>query len=177
MKRSKSTKTIEFTVGSPFISILRFALPVIGGNLFQLFYTLADSVIVGQTLGAESLAAVGATSIIVYFVLCFIQGITNGFGICLGQKCGAKDEKGMKKCIAATAVLCIGFTIIITALFCGFSHPILRVMKTPQDIYKEAYIYMFIILLGSGATFFYNAISNILRALGDSEIPKFLCFA
>ena len=118
MKRSKSTKTIEFTVGSPFISILRFALPVIGGNLFQLFYTLADSVIVGQTLGAESLAAVGATSIIVYFVLCFIQGITNGFGICLGQKCGAKDEKGMKKCIAATAVLCIGFTIIITALFC-----------------------------------------------------------
>ena len=91
MKRSKSTKTIEFTVGSPFISILRFALPVIGGNLFQLFYTLADSVIVGQTLGAESLAAVGATSIIVYFVLCFIQGITNGFGICLGQKCGAKS--------------------------------------------------------------------------------------
>lgn len=173
MKRSKSTKTIEFTVGSPFISILRFALPVIRGNLFQLFYTLADSVIVGQTLGAESLAAVGATSIIVYFVLCFIQGITNGFGICLGQKCGAKDEKGMKKCIAATAVLCIGFTIIITALFCGFSHPILRVMKTPQDIYKEAYIYMFIILLGSGATFFYNAISNILRALGDSEIPLF----
>lgn len=69
MKRSKSTKTIEFTVGSPFISILRFAIPVIGGNLFQLFYTLADSVIVGQTLGAESLAAVGATSIIVYFVL------------------------------------------------------------------------------------------------------------
>ena len=90
-------KEMDLTTGRPFGSLLKFAIPVILGNLFQLFYTLADSVIVGQTLGAESLAAVGATSIIVYFVLCFIQGITNGFGICLGQKCGAKDEKGMKK--------------------------------------------------------------------------------
>ena len=81
--------------------LLRFSLPVIGGNLFQLFYTLADSVIVGKTLGSDALAAVGATSIIIYLVLCFIQGITGGFGICLGQRCGAGDEAGMRRSIAA----------------------------------------------------------------------------
>lgn len=82
----------DLTKGKPFTAILTFSLPVIGGNLFQLFYTLADSVIVGRTLGADALAAVGSTSIIIYLVLCFIQGITSGFGICLGHKYGAKDE-------------------------------------------------------------------------------------
>ena len=85
----------DLTKGKPFGVLFKFALPVIGGNLFQLFYTLADSVIVGKILGADALAAVGATSMIIYLVLCFIQGITGGFGICLGQKCGAGDEKAM----------------------------------------------------------------------------------
>ena len=96
MSRPKSNE-MDLTVGNPFWSLLKFAVPVILGNLFQLFYTLADSVIVGKTLGADSLAAVGATSIIIYFVFCFINGFTGGFGICLGQRCGAKDEKGMRK--------------------------------------------------------------------------------
>lgn len=98
MSRPKS-KEMDLTVGNPFWSLLKFAIPVILGNLFQLFYTLADSVIVGKTLGADSLAAVGATSIIIYFVFCFINGFTGGFGICLGQRCGAKDEKGMRKSV------------------------------------------------------------------------------
>lgn len=91
------SKEMDLTTGNPFWSLLKFAIPVILGNLFQLFYTLADSVIVGKTLGADSLAAVGSTSIIIYFVFCFINGFTGGFGICLGQKCGAKDEKGMQQ--------------------------------------------------------------------------------
>ena len=85
MSRPKS-KEMDLTVGNPFWSLLKFAIPVILGNLFQLFYTLADSVIVGKTLGADSLAAVGATSIIIYFVFCFINGFTGGFGICLGHQ-------------------------------------------------------------------------------------------
>ena len=101
MSRPKS-KEMDLTVGNPFWSLLKFAIPVILGNLFQLFYTLADSVIVGKTLGADSLAAVGATSIIIYFVFCFINGFTGGFGICLGQRCGAKDEKGMRKSVAVS---------------------------------------------------------------------------
>ena len=97
-------KEMDLTTGRPFGSLPRFAIPVILGNLFQLFYTLADSVIVGKTLGAESLAAVGSTSIIIYFVLCFINGFTGGFGICLGQRCGARDERGMRKSIAVSII-------------------------------------------------------------------------
>ena len=134
--------------------------------------------IVGKTLGAQALAAVGSTSIIVYFVLCFIQGFTNGFGICLGQRCGAKDEKGMKKSIAVSLVLSLIFTVVVTVLCCGLSHPVLRIMQTPEDIYNDAYAYMFVVLLGTGATVFYNMISNILRALGDSRTPLyFLVFS
>ena len=152
---------------------MQFTLPVIGGNLFQLFYTLADSMIVGKTLGASSLAAVGATSIIVYFVLCFIQGMTNGFGIYLGQKAGEGKLEEIKKGAAASLWLSLVFTAVITVMFCGLAHPILKFMNTPEDIYNEAYEYMFIVLLGSGATFFYNMISNILRALGDSRTPLY----
>lgn len=107
------SKEMDLTTGNPFRSLLKFAIPVILGNLFQLFYTLADSVIVGKTLGADSLAAVGSTSIIIYFVFCFINGFTGGFGICLGQKCGAKDEKGMRKSVAVSTLLSIAFTVVL----------------------------------------------------------------
>ena len=84
----------DLTQGRPFRVLLQFSLPVIAGNLFQLFYTLADTVIVGRTLGAQALAAVGSTTIVIYFVLCFVQGFTGGFGICLAQRFGARDENG-----------------------------------------------------------------------------------
>ena len=167
------SKEMDLTEGSPFWSLLKFSIPVILGNLFQLFYTLADSVVVGKTLGAEALAAVGSTSIIIYFVFCFINGFTGGFGICLGQRCGAKDETGMRKSIAVSTLLCIAFTAVLT-LICGLlSHPILYWMQIPQDIYTPAYDYMIVVLLGTGATVFYNMVSNILRALGDSQTPLY----
>ena len=170
--------TQDLTKGKPFQVLLRFSLPVIGGNLFQLFYTLADSVIVGKTLGADALAAVGATSIIIYLVLCFIQGVTGGFGICLGQRCGAKDEAGMRRSIAAALLWGILFTVLLTGICCVLAHPILHWMQTPDQIYDMAYEYMFAILAGTGATVFYNMISNILRALGDSRTPLyFLVFS
>ena len=172
------SKEMDLTTGNPFRSLLKFAIPVILGNLFQLFYTLADSVIVGKTLGADSLAAVGSTSIIIYFVFCFINGFTGGFGICLGQKCGAKDEKGMRKSVAVSALLSIAFTVVLTLICCLLSHQILRWMQIPADISDEAYDYMFVVLLGTGATVFYNMISNMLRALGDSKTPLyFLVFS
>ena len=172
------SKEMDLTTGNPFRSLLKFAIPVILGNLFQLFYTLADSVIVGKTLGADSLAAVGSTSIIIYFVFCFINGFTGGFGICLGQKCGAKDEKGMRKSVAVSTLLSIAFTVVLTLTCCLLSHQILRWMQIPADISGEAYDYMFVVLLGTGATVFYNMISNMLRALGDSKTPLyFLVFS
>ena len=169
---------MDLTVGNPFQCLLKFAIPVILGNLFQLFYTLADSVIVGKTLGATALAAVGATSIIIYFVFCFINGFTGGFGICLGQACGAKDERAMRKSVAASAALSILFTLVLTVICCGLSHQILIWMQIPEDISGQAYDYMLIVLLGTGATVFYNMVSNMLRALGDSRTPLyFLVFS
>ena len=171
-------KEMDLTVGNPFRSLLKFAIPVILGNLFQLFYTLADSVIVGKTLGAQSLAAVGSTSIIIYFVFCFINGFTGGFGICLGQRCGAKDEQGMKKSVAASTVLSVVFTVILTVICGVFAREILVLMQIPADIEEEAYAYMIVVLLGTGATVFYNMVSNMLRALGDSKTPLyFLVFS
>lgn len=170
--------TKDLTRGKPFTSLLSFSLPVIGGNLFQLFYTLADSIIVGRTLGANALAAVGNTTTIVLLVLYFIQGFASGFGICLGHRCGAKDDRGMRRSIAVSTVLCIFFAIVITLACCLLAHPMLRWMSTPDSIFDMAYDYMFVVLLGSGATIFYNMISNILRALGDSRTPLiFLIFS
>lgn len=169
----KNSRKMDLTVGDPFRSLVKFAIPVITGNLFQLFYTLADSVVVGKALGEEALAAVGSTGIIIYFVFCFVNGFTGGFGICLGQKCGARDEAGMRKSIAVSAVLSLVFSVILSML-CGLlSHPILHWMRIPMDIYGQAYDYMIVVLLGTGATVFYNMISNILRALGDSKTPLF----
>ncbi len=163
----------DLTQGRPFRVLLQFSLPVIAGNLFQLFYTLADTVIVGRTLGAQALAAVGSTTIVIYFVLCFVQGFTGGFGICLAQRFGARNENGQRSSAAVSWLLSAGFAVIITVLFCALAHPILRWMRTPEDIYAEAYSYMFIVLLGTGATVFYNMISNMLRSLGDSRTPLF----
>ena len=125
------TKEMDLTCGNPFWSLLKFAIPVILGNLFQLFYTLADSVIVGKTLGADALAAVGSTSIIIYFVFCFINGFTGGFGICLGQYCGAKDENGMRKSIAVSTLLSIAFTVVLTLICCLSARMFLILMKVP----------------------------------------------
>ena len=172
------TKEMDLTTGDSFRSLLKFSIPIILGNLFQLFYTLADSVIVGKTLGTEALAAVGATTIIIYFVFCFINGFTSGFGICLGQRFGARNESGMRKSIAASTVLSIGFTVVLTVVCCLLARPILRWMQIPGDIFAQAYDYMIVVLLGTGATIFYNMISNILRALGDSKTPLyFLVFS
>ena len=171
-------KEMDLTTGRPFGALFKFAIPVILGNLFQLFYTLADSVIVGKTLGADSLAAVGSTSIIIYFVLCFINGFTGGFGICLGQS--ARCKRRAAKCERVSRhqrfECCVG--IKRDCFVPCFPHQIIRWMKIPADIAVEAYAYMFVVLLGTGATVFYNMISNILRALGDSKTPLyFLVFS
>ena len=167
------SKEMDLTVGNPFRSLLKFAIPVILGNLFQLFYTLADSIIVGKTLDVGALAAVGATGNIIYFVFCFVNGFTGGSGICLGQCCGAKDEAGMRRSVAVAVILNAACTVLLTVPCCVFARDVLRWMKIPGDIAGEAYDYMFVVLLGTGATVFYNLVSNLLRALGDSKTPLY----
>lgn len=168
----------DLTAGKPWKVIAQFSVPVIWGNLFQLFYTLADTIIVGKALGASALASVGATATIVYFELCFIQGFTGGFGILLGQAFGERSKRRMEESVSASWILSIFFTVLLTVLLCLLVHPILAMLNTPADIYDRAYDYLFIVFLGSGATIFYNMISNMLRALGDSKTPLyFLIFS
>lgn len=170
--------TKDLTVGKPFKTIFLFSLPVIGGNLFQLFYTIADTVIVGRTMGSDALAAVGSTGTFIYFILCFIQGVTSGFGVCLGQLFGEKDKHGMKKSIAASTILTAVFALILTAVITPLCDDVLHIMNTPSNIFDMANEYLTVIILGTAATAFYNLISNLLRALGDSKTPLyFLIFS
>ena len=136
----------DLTQGRIFHTILLFSLPVIGGNLFQLFYTLADTVIVGRTLGPDALAAAGSTGIVIYFVLCFVQGLTSGFGICLGHQFGRRNEEGMRQSIAFSALFCGAVSLVLTAALCLLSRRILVWMNTPEEIRAMAYDYMFVIL-------------------------------
>ena len=161
----------DLTKGRPFSVILKFSLPIIGGNLFQLFYTLADTIIVGQTIGESALAAVCATTVFVYFILCFIQGLTNGFSIILAQSIGSRDYDASRRNIAASIYVSLACAVIITAVTCALTPAIIRLMDVPEDIRKDASIYLFVVLAGTGATILYNLISNILRALGDSRLP------
>ena len=111
-------------------------------------------------------------------MLCFIQGLTGGCGILLGQAFGAGNEKQVRESVSASVWISALFTIVLTVLCCSMVHPILRMLNTPVDIYDRTYTYLFIIFLGNGATVFYNMISNILRALGDSRTPlHFLIFS
>lgn len=166
------------TKGKPAKVIFYFSLPVIAGNLFQLFYTMADTIIVGRTIGAEALAAVGSTTVVIYLILCFIQGLTGGFGIITAQNFGANDKLGVRQSIGISLILTAFFSLVITGISCYYINPILVKMNTPSEIFQMSYDYMFIIFLGTGATFFYNLVSNILRALGDSKTPLyFLIFS
>lgn len=161
------------TKGKPAKIIFYFSLPVIAGNLFQLFYTMADTIIVGRTMGADALAAVGSTTVVIYLILCFIQGVTGGYGIVTAQNFGAKNEKGVKESIGASIIQTTVFSLIITVISCLLTDIILKKMNTPQEIYQLSYDYMFVVFAGTGATFFYNLFSNILRALGDSKTPLY----
>lgn len=161
----------DLTKGRPFSVILKFSLPIIGGNLFQLFYTLADTIIVGQTIWESALAAVCATTVFVYFILCFIQGLTNGFSIILAQSIGSRDYDASRRNIAASIYISVACTVVITAVTCALTPAIIRLMDVPEDIRGDASTYLFVVLAGTGATILYNLISNILRALGDSRLP------
>ena len=151
--------------------ILGFAVPLFFGMLFQQFYSLMDTVIVGQFLGARALAAVGTTGSINFMIIGFCMGVCNGFAIPMAQRFGAKDEK-MLRCFVANSVwLAIIFASVMTVVVSLLCRNILMWMNTPSDIIDEAYQYIFIIFIGIPATYLYNLLSGIIRSLGDSKSP------
>ena len=128
------SKVKDMTSGSPMKLIIGFALPLLMGMLFQQVYSLMDTIIVGQALGVNALAGVGATGSITFLIIGFCLGVCNGFGLPIAQRFGAKDYKSMKKYVGNAYVLSIIITIIMTVLTVIFCRDILVLMQTPDDI-------------------------------------------
>ncbi|MGI5960253.1 MAG: MATE family efflux transporter [Massiliimalia sp.] len=163
--------TKDMTAGSPMKLIISFAVPLMFGNLFQQLYSMVDTIIVGRFLGKESLAAVGSTGSLNFLIIGFCLGLCSGFAIPVSQRFGAKDFEDMRRFIGNIIWLSIGFAAVVTLLTVIFCRPMLIAMNTPEDIIDEAYAYIVVIFAGIPATFFYNILASLLRALGDSKTP------
>lgn len=161
----------DMTEGKPIQLILHFFLPLFLGNLFQQFYNMVDSIIVGKYVGVHALAGVGATGCIYFLIIGFIMGITAGYGVRIGLSFGSGDLSEMRRNII-NALYQAGLVILIltpvTMLLC---RKILELLHTPEEIFQEAYGYLIVILAGLVCTMMYNLASAILRAVGDSRTP------
>lgn len=161
----------EMTSGASFPLILNFTLPLLLGNLLQQTYSLMDAAIVGKYLGINALASVGASTSVVFLILGFCTGCCSGFSIPVAQKFGARDYVTMRRFISVSlkisGVMSVALAVI-TSLLCAY---ILRTMQTPENIFDGAYTYLLITFIGIPSIFFYNLLSGIIRALGDSKTP------
>ena len=165
--------TKNLTTGSPMKLILCFTLPTLFGLLFQQMYNMVDTMIVGKLLGAQALAAVGATGSISFLVIGFCTGVCGGFAIPAAQQMGAGNHSQMRRYVANAAYLSAILAVVMTiatGLLCG---RILTAMDTPAEIYRDSYHYIFIIFMGIPATYLYNLLSSIIRSLGDSKTPVY----
>lgn len=163
--------TQDMTTGSPMRLIIMFTIPLLIGNVFQQLYSMADTVIVGRTIGVQALAAVGATGPLCFLVLGFFFGFSSGVTVVTAQRFGAKDSDGVRRSIAMATMLCAAISAVATIGSVILTKPLLRLMNTPEDIFGGSYEYLVVIFIGIGATVFYNLISGIIRALGDSRTP------
>lgn len=168
----------DLTTGTPAKLIFLFTIPLLVGNIFQQFYNIVDMIIVGQTIGKEALAAVGATGSITFLIIGFAQGLTAGLSIIMAQRFGAQDFRGVKKSFAVAIIISFTVTAILTVLSLVFLRPLLLLMQTPPDIIQQAQEFISVILGGMFASMAFNLLSNMIRALGDSRTPLFfLIFA
>ena len=163
----------EMTKGNVFNIILGFAIPLLLGMLFQQFYSMVDTIIVGKYLGVSALASVGSTGSINFMIIGFCMGVCNGFAIPVAQKFGAGNFKKLRKYVFNSGFLAIVFSVVMTLIVCVFCRQILIAMRTPEDIIQGAYSYIYVIFLGIPATYLYNLLSGIIRSLGDSKTPLF----
>lgn len=168
-----NARTKDLTTGSPLKLMLSFMLPMMFGMIFQQFYSMVDTIVVGNFIGVDALAGVGSTGSINFLVLGLCTGICSGFAIPVAQKFGEKDFDGLRRFVGNMiwlTVLIAGTVTLITTILCRH---ILTWMDTPAEVFQYAYDYLFIIFLGIPATMLYNLLSGILRSLGDSKTPLF----
>lgn len=168
----------DMTVGAILPLLFNFTMPLLLGNLLQQTYSLVDAAIVGKLLGINALASVGASTSVVFLILGFCNGCCGGFGIPVAQKFGAHDYRTMRRLVAVSLKLAGIMSVAITLATCLLCSFILKWMQTPANIFEDAYYYLLITFIGIPCTFYYNLLSSILRALGDSKTPFwFLLFS
>lgn len=173
----RKSGTTDLTVGKPLFQILRFALPLVLGTLFQQLYSFADTVIVGRCLGTDALGAVGTTYSLNFLILGFVQGACVGFGIPVAETFGAKDQGGLRKYLFNGALLCVVLSVVFAISTTLMAGPLLQLIHTPEELYADAVLYIRIIFLGIPATVLYNYASSVLRAMGDSQHPFYFLLA
>ncbi len=165
--------TTDMTEGRIIPQLTEFTIPLVLGNLFQLTYNAADSVIVGKFVGDDALAAVGTAGPIMNMVILFISGMCMGAGILMSTHYGAKDYKLLERQISTSMLGGLAFSAVVALFLILFAHPLLQLLQVPADIIGSAKGYLRIIFLGLIFTFVYNFFSNTLRALGDSKVPLY----
>lgn len=163
--------TKSMTKGTPSRLIFQFAFPLLVGNLLQQTYNIMDAMIVGRVLGADALAAVGASSSVQFLVLGFCTGSCTGFGVPVANSFGAGRLDQMKNYIYNAAVLTAILATVMAGLCALLCPAILHILSVPEDIYQNAYLYLLVIFLGIPFTLLYNFLSSILRSVGDSRTP------
>ena len=162
---------MDMTTGSCAKAIIFFAIPLFLSNLFQQFYNLADTAIVGHILGDRALSAVGSVSTIYGVLTVFCFGLTSGFSILLSQFFGSNDEKSLKKGIAASVVLSFASAGILSVASAVFMKPIMRAIHVSDTLFDDAYTYIMIITVGLIVNVAYNLLSSVLRSVGNSKTP------
>ena len=161
----------SLTTGRPWRVILAFSIPLLLGNVVQQLYQFADAIVVGRHLGVTSLAAVGATGSLLFLLLGFAWGLTSGFAIPIAQAFGARDDAAVRRSVATGVLLSAITSVILTVGAPLLAGPILALLQTPPELMPEATIFTQISFLGASATMFFNYLSAIIRAIGDSKTP------
>lgn len=161
----------DLTRNSPLASIVRFALPLLIGNIFQQMYTMVDTFIVGRLLGAQALAAVGCTGSLLFLTLGFAGGVCAGMGILTAQRFGAGDLRAVKNSFVVTLLAGLAMAGVISVFGGAYSRLLLVAMQTPAEVLADAHSYMRIIFLGFGASMLYSVLAGAIKAIGDSRTP------
>jgi putative MATE family efflux protein len=170
---ASKTTMHDMTKGKVFIPLITFTIPLILGNLFQLTYNAADSVIVGKFVGEDALAAVGTSTPIMNLAILFISGMCMGASVLMSSWYGAKDFDTLKRQISTTMIAGCIFSVCFSILMLFIAKPVLYLIQVPEDVIPAAAVYLRIIYLGLIFTFIYNFLANTLRALGDSKTPLY----
>lgn len=166
-----AVKPTTMTQGKPLKTILLFTLPLLVGNIFQQFYNMADTFIVGRTIGVNALAAVGCTGPLTFLILGFAQGATGGFSVITAQYYGAGDGNGVRRSFLTGLLLSMGVSVVLTAASVPLARTVLGWMNTPQELMADATDYLVVIFWGIAVSMLFNHLSGAIRALGDSRTP------